>query len=284
MAAEEEHPIPVASASFLRGSIYYGWVNVVMGAFAMTATLPGRTHGLGLITKPLLTDLRMDETLFGYLNGAAILLGTLVAWPIAWLVDRWGTRLVGGTVILGLGASVAAMSFVQDAWPLFICLFLVRALGQGALSVAATAMVSKWFSRRLGLAMGVFSMLLGIGFVASTPSFQYAVEQYGWREPWLYLGLVLLCGLGPLTLLLVRSAPTKNESNEFEPALPAAPPAPVELQEGIQAGAPPETGMRAGEPPLADDGGVPPRDATLREASSVPRVSGSTASRRPPSA
>jgi MFS family permease len=205
--ATEEISLAVPSSSRCPDLIYYGWINVVMGALAMTATLPGRTHGLGLITKPLLIDLQMSEMEFGYLNGIAILLGTLVAWPIVWLIDRWGTRLVGGMVIVALGASVVGMSFAHEAIPLFLGLLGVRALGQGALSVAATAMVGKWFARRIGLAMGVFAMLLGIGFVASTPSFQYAVEQYGWRVSWRWLGLSLLCGLGPLTLLLVRSAP-----------------------------------------------------------------------------
>src|SRR5437763_1788659 len=38
---------------------YYGWVNVLLAALAMTATLPGRTHGLGLITRPLLEDMQL---------------------------------------------------------------------------------------------------------------------------------------------------------------------------------------------------------------------------------
>ena len=29
--------------------LYYGWVNVVVAAAAMSATLPGRPYGLGLI-------------------------------------------------------------------------------------------------------------------------------------------------------------------------------------------------------------------------------------------
>jgi hypothetical protein len=97
-------PALVQAAS--RPLVYYGWVNVVMGALAMTATLPGRTHGLGLITKPLLDDLQMQEQVFSSLNFWAILLGTLFAWPIAWLIDRWGTRLVGG----GDRARITAMT------------------------------------------------------------------------------------------------------------------------------------------------------------------------------
>src|SRR5262245_33717403 len=53
-----------------RARFYYGWVMVALAAIAMTATLPGRTHGLGLITKKITDDpsLGVDETLFGKLN------------------------------------------------------------------------------------------------------------------------------------------------------------------------------------------------------------------------
>ena len=34
----------------------YGWVMVCVAALAMVATLPGRTHGLGMITERLLAD------------------------------------------------------------------------------------------------------------------------------------------------------------------------------------------------------------------------------------
>jgi MFS family permease len=181
-----------------------------MAALAMTATLPGRTHGLGLITAPLLDDLSIPERLFSRLNFLAVLLGALLAWPTGWLLDRIGSRIVGGLVSLALGTTVVLMSTVRDVLPLFLYLLLLRGFGQGALSTVSMAMVGKWFSRRLGLAMGVFSMLLGIGFIASTPTLEYAVQQVGWRPAWFWVG-VLLLGLGPLTLLLVRSVPTPRE-------------------------------------------------------------------------
>jgi hypothetical protein len=43
-----------------RGSVGR-WVCVVIAALAMVATFPGRTHGLGLVTEPLLRDLHLDR-------------------------------------------------------------------------------------------------------------------------------------------------------------------------------------------------------------------------------
>src|SRR5580698_3206682 len=135
---------------------YYGWVHVVLAAIAMSATLPGRTYGLGLIKEPLRADLDIGDLSFNLLNFLAIIIGALLFWPVGWLIDSLGTRIVLTAVALGLGVSVLLMSRSTNETELFIALTLVRGLGQGALSVVAIALVGKWFRRRAGVAMGVF--------------------------------------------------------------------------------------------------------------------------------
>ena len=44
------------------------WVHVAVAALAMVLTLPGRTHGLGLFTEPLLKSLSLDRESYGFLN------------------------------------------------------------------------------------------------------------------------------------------------------------------------------------------------------------------------
>src|SRR5262249_49068260 len=174
-----------------RPRLYYGWVNLVVAAVAMSATLPGRTHGLGLITKPLTEEagLGVGEGLFSVLNFWAILLGSALCLPVGWLIDRLGTRVVLAGVAVGLRAAVLGMSGAAAAVGLFAALFLVRGLGQGALSVVSMALIGKWFRRRLGVAMGVFSVLLAFGFIASTLGVGYAVGAFGWRPTWAGVGL-----------------------------------------------------------------------------------------------
>ncbi len=187
--------------------IYYGWVNVVLAALAMTATLPGRTHGLGLITKPLLEDLQISEGRLGILNFWAVILGSLVCVPVGRLLDRWGTRFMSVLVIVGLGIAVVLMSGVHDEASFFWTLLVVRGLGQGALSVISMAMVGKWFRRRLGPAMGVYAFLLAIGFIAGVLGMGGAVFVYGWRPAWGGMGWIFILVLGPLFWALVRSTP-----------------------------------------------------------------------------
>ena len=57
-------------------------------------------------------------------------------------------------------------------------LVLVRGLGQGALSLVSLAMVGKWFTRRLGVAMGVFTVLLTFGIIGGYLGLKEAVGLY----------------------------------------------------------------------------------------------------------
>lgn len=185
---------------------YYGWINVCMAALAMTATLPGRTHGLGLITKPLLESLQVSESSFAHINLWSTLLGALFAIPMGILIDRLGVRMVGTLVVAGLSLSVFQLTFIETQFEMLLWLTLIRGFGQSALSVVSMAMISKWFRRRLAPAMGLYAVLLTFGFVASVLSMGWAVEHYGWREAWRWLGWSLL-GLSPAIWLLVGSTP-----------------------------------------------------------------------------
>ncbi|WP_029631975.1 MFS transporter [Zavarzinella formosa] len=202
--APQQSPRTIISLPF-----YYGWVVLVMASFAMTATLPGRTHGLGLITKPILDDSAFNITEVGFttINMWAVIVGGAFCIPIGRLIDRFGVRVALVGVSAALGLSVLLMAGSISLVMLVVSLTLVRGFGQGALSVVSMAMVGKWFTRRIGLAMAVFTVLLSIGFIASTLGVGGAVEKFGWRPVWNGVGLVLLLGLAPLGWLLVRRTP-----------------------------------------------------------------------------
>src|SRR5262245_6692064 len=130
-----------------------------VAAAAMLATLPGRTHGLGLITEPLLSDLALDRVAYAAVNFWATLLGAAFCFPVGWVIDRVGTRWVLAGHLLALGAVTVEMTgitaggssgfdlpvpdlqfskaveFVRVPADLFLLVLLTRGLGQSALSV-----------------------------------------------------------------------------------------------------------------------------------------------------
>ncbi len=195
-------PVPVRT-----DRVFYGWRVLLVAAAAMVGTLPGRTQGLGLITEPLLADLGIDRITYAQINLWGTLLGSVGAIGIGRAIDRFGSRRVLTIVALALGVVVSFMSRTQSVSGLAAWITLTRGLGQSALSVISLAMVGQWFVRRIDTAMAVYSIVMSIGFMIAFPTVGAIVQAHGWRAAWLWIGLALIAGLGPLAYAVVRPGP-----------------------------------------------------------------------------
>ncbi len=183
------------------------WGQVALAALLMVATLPGRTQGLGLITEPLLVDLRLDRMAYANINLWATLLGAVFCLPAGWLLDRFGLRGTTTTILLLLGAVVGAMSVQSGNVTLvFILVLLTRALGQGALSIASITAVGKSAGQRVGMAMGLYSVLLSVFFAIAFVIVGQAVLKAGWRMAWGGVAVVLLLGVAPVAGRFLKNA------------------------------------------------------------------------------
>ncbi len=162
------------------------------------------------MTEPLIADLGIDRVSYANVNLWATLIGAALCLPCGRLLDWFGSRVVLTTVVAALGATVLFMSAAKGLPSLFVTVTLTRGLGQSALSVASLALVGMWFARRLNVAMGVFSVLVGMGFIAAFPAVGAAVLSAGWRSAWLGVGLVLVAIVTPLAWMLVRDNPERE--------------------------------------------------------------------------
>jgi len=197
---------------------YYGWVIVVLAAMSMVATLPGRTVGLGLITEPLLQELDIERIQFAKINLIATLVGSLFALAAGPLTDRLGLRVMLSSILLILGSMVLTMSQMVSAGTVTLFLILIRGFGQSALSTTSVTSVGKWFTKRLAIAMGVFSVLVAIGFVMAIVTIQTQIESQGWRKVWFSVGVTVLM-LGGVSALIARREPRSAESPVDGPSL-----------------------------------------------------------------
>ena len=205
------------------GAIRLGWVNVVIGAVVMLATLPGRTQGLGLITEPLLADLRIDRIDYATINLWATLLGAAICLPIGRVFDRIGLRWTTAALTFVLALVVWRMSVLTGGvTTLFVLILLTRAIGQSALSVASITAVGKSFGARVGMAMGVYSVLLSVFFAIAFIAIGASVQTGGWRLAWTQVALGLAFVVTPAVLLFMR-----------EPAATPAPTASPQLVSGL---------------------------------------------------
>jgi len=187
--------------------VFYGY-RVVVAAFFCVFIMSGcGFYAFSLFVKPLQAD-------FGWNRGgimaafAVYFLVMGVASPfIGRLVDRYGARKVIaiGAVIGGLGFIL--LSLMNNLW-YFYGGYIVTGIGMAAIgAVPATAVVSNWFKKRRGTALGLMSAGVGAGGFALAPLVGgYLTPNFGWRVSYLALAL-LTWMLIPLVLLVIKTKP-----------------------------------------------------------------------------
>lgn len=190
-----------AGRTFARGDL---WL-IVVAALLMTATLPGRTHGLGLITKRMLDELALDPVAFAQLNLWATLIGAVFCLPCGWLIDRWGIRRLALLTVVLLAGVVYGLSRAGSVAEVAVWVTLTRGLGQSMLSVLSITLLGKQLRGSMPLAMGLYAVVFTMLMAVATGGLGAAILAVDWRAAWGAQAAVLLAVLVPCLLWLPRS-------------------------------------------------------------------------------
>ncbi len=132
-----------------------------------------------------------------------------VASPLAGrLVDRYGARKVISIGALVAGLGLALLSQTHNLWYFYLG-YGISAVGMAATGLTpVTAVVSNWFKKRRGLAIGIMGTGLGTGGITLAPLIGgYLIPNFGWRASYLGLALLTCVLVIPLATLVIRTKP-----------------------------------------------------------------------------
>ncbi|MCL4535456.1 MAG: MFS transporter [Bacteroidetes bacterium] len=171
---------------------FYGWV-VVGVCFLTLAVTYAISHGFSVFYVAILQEFgwtRADTaaaySLNRIVNGFTSPLGGI-------LVDRWGPRrlIPLGALILAIGLFLTSQ--LQALWQYYIYYGVIVALGITCTGmIPNTTILTHWFQRWRGTAVGLSFAGVGAGMFLIVPGAQYLISNFGWRLSYIALaGLVL---------------------------------------------------------------------------------------------
>ena len=187
--------------------VFYGYWVVVAAFFCVFIMSGCGFYAFSLFVRPLQADFGWDRG--GIMAAFAVYFLVMgVASPfVGRLVDRYGARKVIaiGAVIGGLGFIL--LSLMNNLW-YFYGGYIVTGIGMAAIgAVPASAVVSNWFKKRRGTAIGLMSAGVGAGgFVLAPLVGGYLIPNFGWRVSYRALAL-LTWMLIPLVLRVIKTKP-----------------------------------------------------------------------------
>jgi MFS family permease len=205
---------------------FYGWV-VVFACFLATLTLGETFWSFGVFFKPLEIEFGWSRALTSSAY-TCFLVGHAISLVIGGrLGDRFSPRpiLLATAAIAGTGIALCSQTHSINQLRLFL---FIAGLGAGPMWSVSTTTVMRWFSghKRAGVALAITTTGVGAGAIIFAPLINYFIRSYGWRDSFLYVGIIM-SAIVLTSTLLIRPAPQAITEPD-SPASPggAAPPPP----------------------------------------------------------
>ena len=185
----------------------YAWLR--LAAAVLLSTLGGVGMWSVVVTLPAAqvqfavdrgaASLPFTLTMFGFAAGG-VLMGRFA--------DRFGViaPVVVGAVMLGIG--YVAAGYAASLWQYALAQGVLIALfGCSATFGPLMADTSMWFTRRRGIAVSICASGNYIAGTVWPPIIQHAIEDFGWRQTHVGIGLFCIATMLPLALMLRRRTP-----------------------------------------------------------------------------
>lgn len=187
-----------------KDKFFYGWVIVGIGSLGIFTSGAGQSHTFSPFIPVISKDLNISSTSITSAYMIATLFAAFLLPRMGKLVDKYGPRkiLIYTVMFLGIGCMIfgAASNFLMLA----IAFGFLRFFGQGSLMLGSANIITQWFDKKRGFALG----LMGLGFAISMGLHPYIsdflITNYGWRMAWVIIGLsTWLIMLPPLVFLAI---------------------------------------------------------------------------------
>lgn len=196
-------------ASARKYKLHYAWV-VLVSACILNIASRADAGSFGVFVEPLVE-------LFGWSRGEislaysiAFIVGLPAVVIMGWLGDRYGARLLmlGASTLITVGTLL--LGTITELWQFYVFYgFFVGSMGHAAFSVLLPVILTRWFTRYMGLAVGLYWAAMGIGPMLFAPIFRWLIETKGWGNAFTIIALVVGVILF-LFSLLIRSSPEEK--------------------------------------------------------------------------
>ncbi len=189
---------------------HYAWV-ILIAACVLNIVSRADQGSFGVFIDPLVAQFGWKRGDISFAYSLAFIVGLPAVMIMGWLGDRYGARvlMLGASAMIGVGTVL--LGTVKELWQfyLFYSLF-VGSLGHAAFSVLLPVIMTKWFHKHVGVALGIYWAGQGIGPVIFAPLFRHMIETRGWAGTFTVIGIVVGLLLAFFSLFIVNKPEDKG--------------------------------------------------------------------------
>ncbi|HUF54337.1 MAG TPA: MFS transporter [Dehalococcoidia bacterium] len=193
--------------------IYYGWIVLIASVVAMAVGSGISFWSFGLYVDPLESDFGWSRAEVSAGISVSLGIGALSGPLIGRWIDSSGPRVV---IIAGAFASSATfllLATTTELWQWFVYLSINTVARQMVFFLPFQALVSRWFERKRGLAVGILGSGFSFGGLAIVPLMAFVIDRLDWDGSFVFAAALTLALFLPMGLLVLRNDPADVGAN-----------------------------------------------------------------------
>ena len=190
-------------SSKLRKKPFYGWV-VVGVCLLILCTMMGVRTSFGIFFKSFQNEFGLTRAATSSVFSAYMVLSAIFTVLAGWALDKYGPRLVVAVMGCFTGLSLLLTSQTASFWQLYLSYSLLLSIGTAGAMTVLMAIVSRWFDKKRGFALGIAGSGGALGVIVMAPFATYLISSFGWQVSYIVIGLIAWVVIISLSTLLRR--------------------------------------------------------------------------------
>ena len=192
-----------------KNRLHYAWV-ILLAACVLVVVSRADSASFGVFIDPLVAQFGWKRGDISFAYSLAYLVGLPAVVIMGWLGDRYGARMlmIGASLVISTGTVL--LGTIKELWHFYVFYGLfVGSLGNAAFTVLLPVIVTRWFNRRMGAALGIYWAAMGAGPMIFAPLFRWLIETHGWQRSFTLIGIAA-GGILLVFSTLIRSGPSEK--------------------------------------------------------------------------
>ncbi|MET3505748.1 MFS transporter [Halalkalibacter oceani] len=194
----------------MKKNIHYAWI-ILLITFASLMLAQGIRLSFGAFLTPWEEAFQSSRAEISAVALVSYLVFGLFQPFIGRLIDRIGAKKVLMLSVLVVSLSMLVTALATKPWHLMLIYGIIASVGfGGASNVLGTVVVTKWFSAKRGLAIGMMTAGTASGQFLIVPLSIVLIHLFGWSQAVMMLGLLLLVVMVPVIYFFYASLPEER--------------------------------------------------------------------------
>ena len=190
-----------------RQRIFYGWWIVSAMVVALMLGSGLTFWSFTVYIPPLEAEFGWSRAQVSIAYSVEVLISGIAAPFAGRVIDRVGARRSIAVGSIGLLATFLLLAHIQSLWQYVAVLGLQAFASTWAIFLPFQWLLTQWFVRRRGLALGIATAGFGLGGSFVLPLITFFIDRWGWRASYQISGVLLASVFLPVALLLLHDRP-----------------------------------------------------------------------------